>query len=965
MTQGTPSNFWIAISQGILSSALSPFAPFFKHINFLYIFEGGLLFDELALLLGSVLLASRCYKSLAATVFVSMSTAYTSISSTQPWFDFHLFYLLPLILYCLDRAVRDESVWHLFLAALFAAATLLGNLPYFAPVTAFVILAFWLAVYLFDPDGTRGSLRRFLLQFSWRHVLAIIVPTCMAFGVILSIQEGLSYSNISNLGRGVHGQVGSAVEFITYGGYVGFGKYVELIGRYSNNLDNSIYGGLLIVPFALVTLLCVRTRLAYAFGAVALVLASFSAGSLVSLAFYYAFPFGKVFRHIGLIASLVKVFLVFYAGFGFEAYWMVVRNSINISWSNRPSRDRLALLIPAATVLIIFVLFSAQRLLGFPIFRFPPWGALTENQLYLSGREISMAMTRMGLLTGGVVVLLSIIVRWPRWSVFFASLLLLVHGLDALWLKTELEYGRVPQVSTAVMNLFTPYDYEFPKQRTQEYYSNSRFVTLAPFILGSGGLPGRGHMAISNVGRYGALYWTLGTFLFLDSVASPFRTDFWLDSVDAFYRAWIPPSQSLVQHLGFPFPDSPSYRKLSGLGFPKLQAFSRIHILRSDAAVANVLGAHGFRGDMILASSRDMVGGRDGGQDIVNRSDSLSAYDNDRIFKSRISVGKFTFDTLELSVQNPLGEAAVLYYADAWHPDWHAFVNGAESRVWRTNLAYKSVVIPPGRSRVVFKFGDWRNKDLLASTTALGMLVLGAILSLLVVDLRAGRRLSLKSMREITDRSGPEGTRSEHSRTGVRSWRSRSLRPDRMGKRFAILFGIIYPLWAVLSPRFLAPGVWSVARLIDPAGLLLIQAGVTTLAGVISLMLAYLTKDVDHLQLVPRAVVIGLIFDLIGFVVFGLNSVAPRVSLFVHILVLASAGLISNKHLVFRVAYLGGILVVMFASLGMPLNLCYIPGRTVRMSYDPTREVYVAQVHNTDGIESYPVPSSCVKREMP
>ena len=101
-----------------------------------------------------------------------------------------------------------------------------------------------------------------------------------------------------------------------------------------------------------------------------------------------------------------------------------------------------------------------------------------------------------------------------------------------------------------------------------------------------------------------------------------------------------------------------------------------------------------------------------------------------------MSVEEFAFDKLRVLVNNNTGADAILYYADAWHPEWHAYVNGKPSSVFKTNLAYKSVMIPPGKVEVLFKFGDTISKLLLKGVIAVGICVFCAIIYLLCTEFR-------------------------------------------------------------------------------------------------------------------------------------------------------------------------------------------------------------------------------------
>jgi len=736
MTHGTVSNFWIQSSSGILFSLLVPFAPLLKGVNFLYIFEAGFLFDEFILLLGCVLLARRHLKSLPAVIFVSAAITYTAASSVQIWYDFHFFYLIPLILYSLDRAVIDASARHLFLAGLLGLAMFLGNLSYFAPVITFSIVIFGLAMVIFAPRESLETVKRFWLRRSWRHLVAVLVVGGLAGVIAAFIWGGFAEVVMENIGRGQTGAVGSISEFLTYGGYIGLGKYMELISRYSNNNDTTIYATLLVVPFALVTLWRVRSRAAYGYGITALVLALFSAGTLVAVGFYYLFPLGNYFRHIGHVAPLAKMFLVFYAGFGFREFWVVLRDRQQVRWRDRSRQDRFTLLIPAVAMALIVGAVAIERFQWYPIFNFPGWFAPTENQLYLTREAISSGMTWLLLLSGGLLLLLLAVFRFPKQAMVLMCLLLAVHIADGLSHKVELEYRRVPQVSAAVIDLFKSEEYTFSMERSQDYYANARFVTLAPYLVGESGLVGGGKAPHTTIGRFGALYWNTESFLYFDAAASTFRTDHWLRSIEEFYGAFVKPIERLPRHLGFPIPESLTYWKLIGYEFPKLQVFTRIHSLPTDEDVTALIASPEFSGDFLLCSAGDVASVPADG--VVSSGAGLPD-SSERLESATLSVEEFTFDTLRLRVDTGHQAPSVLYYADAWHPEWHAFVNGQPAPVIRTNLGYKSVILPPGESEVLFSFGSSYSYLFLYSIIFLGILASGGVLYLAAVDLRKSK----------------------------------------------------------------------------------------------------------------------------------------------------------------------------------------------------------------------------------
>jgi len=731
MTHGTISNIWVAISQGIVVSVLVPFAKLLKHINFLYIFNLGLLFDELVLLLGCVLLARRLFRSSAAILFVASSIVFTTISSTQIWYDFHLVYLLPLTLYCFGRALQRSSAMYLFLALLLFVGMSLGNLPYFPPLLAFIISVFGLAFCVYMPSKTLHVVKNFIARFSWRHVIAIVIPAFLVVCLLLLLKTGAQDITLHNKGRSMQGTVESLGAFLNYGGYTGLQKYLEFIGRGSNNIDNTIYAGLLVVPFAVLALLRVRSRLSYVFGTTALVAMLFSAGIVIPVIFYYCFPLGKYYRHIGLAAPLAKLFVVFYAGFGFELFWQSLERLRKCSTKGLLLREKADLLIPCVILLCAFILALVERTGISSVFDFSPWSVITMNQLYLDRSQICSLMTLLLLLSGVFIALLLAAIRWPKLATVVGLTFIAIHLVDVVSFKVESEFMRVPRVNKDVQDLFYTYKYSFAEQRSQDYFRNKRFSCLVPFIFYENNIPLDTTTAFSTVGKYGALYWNMGTFIFFDAVSSIFRSDHWLTPIDSFYKVWVP----AIRHLGFPIPSSLAFRKLCGYGFPKLQAFSRIHILPNENDIAEVLARPSFQGDAIMATSDQMDNAMSGPHEVPRSTNEIVADSNDRLDSVSVFVKRFTFDDLELTVVNNSGKHALLYYADAWHPRWKAYVDGMRVAVIKTNIGYKSIVVPPGESEVAFRFGDSFNRLLFTVAIGAGICIFCAVVYLLLTEL--------------------------------------------------------------------------------------------------------------------------------------------------------------------------------------------------------------------------------------
>jgi hypothetical protein len=725
LTHGSVSNFWVIFCQGILTSVLVPVASFFKNINFYYIFQAGLLFDEIILLFGCVMLAKRYLKSAASIVFVTSSIIFTTISSTQIWWDFHLIYLFPLTLYCFDRALRDISAKYLFLAGLFSVGMMLGNPPYCLSLFGFTMVVFGLAVLGFFPTQSLACLKKFALNFKLRHLLAIVIPCVLFVIILLFLKHGTGNTVPYSANRSANWQVNGLKDVLSYGGSINLTKYIGFISRGTNNLDNTVYAGLLLVPFMLMTLSKVRSRLSYAFGSTAVMMALFSAGIIVPVVFYYVFPFAKYYRHIGLISPLVKFFAVFYAGFGFDQFWQSLKHLKNKSSLNTYPEINLSLLVLLLIMLFILTSVSIQRFGGFKIFDFPLWASVkTESQLYVSDSQISGLMTQLVIISGLFSILLTTMLWWPRRAVLIGCILVSLHLIDVGSFKAELEIKRLPRVDKKIIYLFDVCNYSFSNNRHQNYLSNSRFAQIMPYLLYDDKNTLDLNQPADKFGKYGVQYWSIDTFLFFDPISHIFSTQRWEKGVDDFYKVWTPASGGVPHYAGFPMPQTTAFNNLCGHSSPKLQLFSRIHVLPNEKYIADMLANPDFKGYMLLTPKINSNLSIASDACIIDSQADINLPDNnDRISNADIFVQEFSFDKLRLQVNNESQNDVVLYYADAWHPEWHAYVNGKRSYVFKTNLAYKSVIIPPGRSEVVFQFGDAISKFLFNGMIAIGIFV--------------------------------------------------------------------------------------------------------------------------------------------------------------------------------------------------------------------------------------------------
>ena len=68
----------------------------------------------------------------------------------------------------------------------------------------------------------------------------------------------------------------------------------------------------------------------------------------------------------------------------------------------------------------------------------------------------------------------------------------------------------------------------------------------------------------------------------------------------------------------------------------------------------------------------------------------------------KAQIAKYAFNRIELDVDTD--REAVLWLSEIWYPAWKAFVNGKKVEVHRADYSFRAVIVPAGKSTVVFKF---------------------------------------------------------------------------------------------------------------------------------------------------------------------------------------------------------------------------------------------------------------------
>ncbi len=694
MTHGSMAMLGYVTPNGIFQNVLFLSGSLFKDVNFLPIFYLGIFLDELLLLTGVWLLGRRFFASPLTVFFVTLSIMGSCIWMLQPWWNFHIYYAIPLILYFIHTFL-DSGKWrYYFLAGNLLFMQCLGNLPYFLPVTSLVIFLYFLFYLTLNFEDSKKKIKE--LKFGWAFVittvLIILSLAALQFIMTMGMDQVVNY----NLQRNADG-TSTLNSFLTYGKIFSWRAWLEVILGISPFLDYNLYIGILCVPFILMGLISNSNRQNIHFFLIIVIMLLFSKGTSISVFFYYGWPMMKYFRHLALVSPIIKIFLCFLAGFGFDAVFFNKSR-----WKN------------TLTVKILLIL-SSLFMLGISLFL---WILSHNSELCVNllknmapaGRETlpffttifneNIFITLLGhttLFALAAFILFAVIsfVHQKKFLLLLAMLLSVAHCADIYGSKlSEIKLKTIP-LSKKLSKIIDFHPTPFASRRDFSFWNNNPRAEL---------------LKILPIKEPGVSYSTNNAFVFKDEIGNQFRNDFWLLPFDAYLRAyWGQPINdfSVKPHallFGFrlEFPQGhPAALKISGATEDKIQFFSEADIISSDETIASSITSNRYKGDIIFLSDPEKTKKIDS---VTSADESEKYLASSKRLHLPYKIERFDANNLELTTDTGNLEAAWLLYSDIWHPLWRATVNGKEIPVYKANLAYKAIQLENGQNRVHFFF---------------------------------------------------------------------------------------------------------------------------------------------------------------------------------------------------------------------------------------------------------------------
>jgi hypothetical protein len=741
-THGGLANWWYLQQAGLLSNLLVPFGRLLAGLDFHVLFFLGFLVDEAVLLAGTWLLAGDLFRTATARLFTAGTVVGSSMWLDQPWFNFRIYVWLPLILHLVHASVTSGRVRSLLLAAWLFAFQIAGHLPYFVPVTAMVvavhvvahmILVGWPGCDAAAPAPAaagRAVPGNGVGRWPGRAAMAILAGACLATlaAARILVDNGTEQIVGFGAGRTAHGSV-PFESFRRYGGNNGLLKWKEILLGAPPALDYTLhfgFGGLALALLSLATRPLDRRALVFVASVSNLVL--FSLGGTVTWLWYSLWPLMVYYRHIALVSPIAKLFLCFLAGFGIEA---IATGSCR-RWATGLAAagmmglaahlDELSRRPADAHAAFAGLVDGVQGLAKFD----PLLGADIASSVVACSAVVALLV--------GIALAGAAASRRPR--PLLAALLVGIQLAEIHGARLWLSALKTIRMTDRLHGMMTLSPAPFTARRASTAAGNERARAFA-------GLMGY---------EEGDTSWARHPLLFLDVRESEDRTDHWLQPMDDLMKAyWGQPvgctSIPLVgSQVRLVMPDHhPAIRKLMGIDADRVQAFSSALHVESDSDAALLLTHPAYTGDGLLVSDP---------RTSARAPPRGAAAVGDPPGNHRLPVAwrvlRFDANTLELEVDIAPGTSAStscwLYLASVWHPFWRASVGGSPARVWKANLAYQAIQIPPGKSAVAFRFGS------VATSASYAVFVAGAWAWALIVPWLLFSRL----LRPIADSAGAE-----------------------------------------------------------------------------------------------------------------------------------------------------------------------------------------------------------------
>ncbi|WP_148208556.1 hypothetical protein [Solidesulfovibrio magneticus] len=685
---GTEGSMWYATQGGFVTNILLFIAPLLKNIDFRVIFNTGILFQEIILIVGSWLLCRRFLKSPITIFIVTISLLNSSVWATQYWFNFSFLLALPLSLYVGHCFLETAKYRYLFLLFSLIALQTQGNLPYFIVVFTLIITVYFI-LYAFLYKNEFFCFFS-LVKVNWRLFAATVGVVLLLILVYKTSKLGMHWTAVPSR-DGSDASV-SLHEYLTWGNAFHLSDYLAAFVRTSFSLDWTFYFGYLPIIGFFFAFKSKPSRSALLFSSVTIFIFLTSLGACVSTVLYYLWPFMSMYRHLSLINILNKVFILILAGIGIDGL-LFNRLSIN------KTACRIKLICVGIVSLVINICiiinltpelldnWSCQNIFGLA----KEFASIWTSEHYICHNLLNVLKVSPLIIEGVVFCMCTLFLVYmvltsqPKNKQLYILLTLFVFCLDSCGYRVN-QYKKFT---------FIP-----------EKHLNSAFRLESPFFvrqwwMGEGGAPllplGDKEKLRKEIFETIPLnsskkQWISELFLQSELINKDLKIVHYSKSLYDFYKLYFSKKEKdSGKTLYALLAETPPLLRVIGASIvDRIQFYQNPLFLYSLEDVSKKLQEKRFSGEGLFLFSKD-------------KSETL-ADDHMRRIDIDYEILKFSANNIVIQCSSSVPKNTYLYYADGWHPWWKADVNGHPAKIYQANIAFKAVALDPGVNVVSFNF---------------------------------------------------------------------------------------------------------------------------------------------------------------------------------------------------------------------------------------------------------------------
>ena len=613
--------------------------------NVLLLYKLSVLLEQIMFVTGIFFLSRLLFSNRITSLFVSVCASGSIIWYSQIYFNFRLYYLTPFILFFLILFYIKKQPRYFWLACLWQLAQVIGNPPYFPCLYFFTFLL----MNVLLAFNYKDAVRTFLDSKHWKSPLWIL------FLVLTILYAWFMFSIKKDYGMDIwqRDPVSGAVTLDSFQRHAGNPNLDELLHslffanpmtlKVGNWDDNSVYFGLLPILLLCYAIRYARSKLFNVMLIIAAVLLTFTLGGVLST-FIYHVPLMAYFRHVGLLCSLLKIFLILIAGYGFDTFC-----------SSTNKKQLMGLMVMAVIILFLPDLFypDHQKALQDNLSKFNLFSSEGLHFISTHGYFIAAAL---------LVIMGACFLKRGRMIAVYVILSLTV--LDVMIFQNNVfqKLFRIPKDREFLVESFntrqTPYQTQrglLPDDPKQKQAYELLFSPLARIV----------YPDVFAVIQYDHCSPNTSLEVFNQGY-------YWLKGVN----------KNLPALLG-------------GCLYPKIRYYQDVIGYGSNDQAEELIKGLNSRltNTLLIASAKDAFPSVQTG----------NAFSSDAI-QTKVTAYQPDTITIQTVVTQPKG--VFLSYFDGYHPAWKAKVNGVKTKIYEAYGAYKAIFIPQGKNVIQIYFDN-------------------------------------------------------------------------------------------------------------------------------------------------------------------------------------------------------------------------------------------------------------------